>query len=158
MTDGKTGRKDMSEEKDDIWKASCACLDVVFIPIHNKDGSYTERWACKDCGNEFVKKRRLSQAEAELQIDCRDCREGDGSCDKMHMPSGTMKLFLLNLQEDNEKLKARLSHLMDVAKKLANWINSEVNYRDGQYCNSKLGNALLAEWDGIKKKEGGNHE
>lgn len=48
--------REMSEEKDDIWKASCACLDVVFIPIHNKDGSYTERWACKDCGNEFVKK------------------------------------------------------------------------------------------------------
>lgn len=52
-----------------------------------------------------------------------------------------------------KSLEQRLSHLMDVAKKLANWINSEVNYRDGQYCNSKLGDALLAEWDGIKKEE-----
>lgn len=49
---------DMSEEKKD--RASCSCMGVEFSPIRNKDGSCTERWACKDCGNEFVKKGRYA--------------------------------------------------------------------------------------------------
>jgi hypothetical protein len=55
----------MSEEKDK--RACCACLEVKYIPELLEGGMKRERWMCSyGCGNEFVKKQRLSQAEATI--------------------------------------------------------------------------------------------
>lgn len=39
--------------------AACACRNPEYNPVRNEDGSFTERWACPDCGSEFVKKAVL---------------------------------------------------------------------------------------------------
>lgn len=56
-------------------------------------------------------------------------------------------------------LRKRLSHLMDVAGKLAEWVEGYVDYLGHENCGnecqhgqmSKEMKALIAEWDGIKK-------
>ena len=46
-------------------RAACACQRVKYDPIHNGDGTLSERWRCGDCGTMFVKLARL---EARLWI------------------------------------------------------------------------------------------
>jgi hypothetical protein len=66
--------KPMSNEKDDMSKASCACLKVIYQPIHNADNSCTERWVCESCGNEFVKKQQIKSLESRLK-EANDCAD-----------------------------------------------------------------------------------
>lgn len=39
-------------------KLRCACLNVVYDPIHNDDGTNTDRWVCSYCDSEFYRKTK----------------------------------------------------------------------------------------------------
>ena len=91
---------------------------------------------------------RLSQAEAEVK---RQCELAEFTA------SGAAEL----LMDENKDLKARLSHLMDVAGKMAGALELVLK-RGTQVQNSdqfmfeviKGTELALAEWDGIKKEGG----
>jgi len=36
--------------------AACACSTVLYKPLDHGNHTFSERWACKDCGREFKKK------------------------------------------------------------------------------------------------------
>lgn len=72
---------------------------------------------------------RIEELENKLQIDCQDCREGDGSCDKLHMPSGTMKMYIANLQEENQSLKESLKGVVEVLKPFAEASWTDTGYK-----------------------------
>lgn len=40
-------------------ESCCACLNVMYDPIKYADGSMSERWTCKLCGNAFVRKGHM---------------------------------------------------------------------------------------------------
>jgi hypothetical protein len=54
-----------SEGKRNETQGCCACLHVEYDPVHNEDGTATERWTCTTSGCEFVRKSRAEQAELE---------------------------------------------------------------------------------------------
>lgn len=45
----------MSSPNNGAQAAACACLTVKYDPIDNGDGTWTERWRCRDCGMPFAK-------------------------------------------------------------------------------------------------------
>lgn len=53
-------------------EACCACINVKFQPTKHDDGSFSERWACTDCGMEFVKK---VMAEARVKSVAEEMKE-----------------------------------------------------------------------------------
>ncbi len=143
----------MSEEKE--WKElEMYCAELHDLGMRDEAKTISE----EDSEYEYKKwtdylKELLASKDKEIKSLESRLKEAEADLNLMTKTANAEADHADELLAENKSLQKRLSHLMDVAKKLANWINSEVNYRDGQYCNSKLGNALLAEWNGIK--EGG---
>ena len=151
--------KDMSEEKDN--RACCACLNVSFNPIRNEDGSYNERWTCKDCGNEFVKKfwfksleSRLKESEEEVFI---KCKQNGVLLERLSQAEAENKV----LRDENVAYNKNYLKLMDVAEKLSEWVEGYIDYLGHEDCGNECQQGemrkemekLIAEWDGIKKEE-----
>jgi predicted RNase H-like nuclease (RuvC/YqgF family) len=148
--------KDMSEEK--------GC-DVHFVEMIDVGNHGVENYVCPDCYHEAKDKiksleSRLKEAEKNLEIERlgwktiveeRDKRLSQAEAELRDNKSFGRGLAQAcdSLRADNKSLEARLSHLMDVAGKMAKALD-EIEDEDGLYKRHKL---ALAEWDGIK--EGG---
>lgn len=52
---------EMNEEQ-----AYCACLKVDYCPEKVSGGKLRERWWCRDCNTEFVKRQELTDLKAEM--------------------------------------------------------------------------------------------
>jgi hypothetical protein len=59
-------------------QACCACLHVDYDPIRNVDGSFTEKWWCRNCFAEFIRKRVSNPKPTEGQ------REAAGALRRKH--------------------------------------------------------------------------
>jgi len=118
-----------------------------------------EAWHFKQASESL--EQRLSQAEAELEKTQRGEKSADQEVERLHtLLEKSMSMGDSSLMEENAELKTRLSHLMDVAGKMAGALKKcECLYyihdcedhardrKDGKWCERCL---ALAEWDGIK--------
>lgn len=167
----------MSEEKECI--ASCSCMGVEFSPIRNEDGSYTERWACKDCGNEFVKKvflksleSRLKEAERKRQCSEHHVKEQENTNDELSDENEALKTRLSQAEADLQdkavsycngeilQLRTRLSNLMNVAGRMSSVLEegqhmilrSLDSADDDEHEFLEKAKKVSAEWDVIKNE------
>ena len=101
--------------------------------------SQAEAWKKSKSYDEFCSlEQRLSQAEATIHW----------------VTAGEARKEILSLE-------ARLSHLMDVAEKLSEWVEGYIDYLGHEDCGNECQQGemrkeiekLIAEWDGIKKEE-----
>ena len=122
---------DMSEEKDDLSVEGIAkkVLKKLGVTHYNLAQYQTQQSVVIDAIKSLS--QRLSQAEAELKL---------------------QEKAWNTLADSNSALKARLSHLMDVAGKLSHalFIIGETSADDISCMEAKKANA---EWDGIKEKK-----
>ena len=56
MVYNEDGQATLTNEKEEIMTAKCACRKVYYTPISNEDGTCIEQWMCLDCKSIFVRK------------------------------------------------------------------------------------------------------
>lgn len=110
-------------EKDDMSRVSCSCMGVEYSPIRNEDGSFTERWVCKNCGNQFVKIQFLKELRtrvAELSKDAmfRRINMQVEQIEELQNRLSTLEQSILDLSHPN--IKNILSELNQYKSKTVN--------------------------------------
>lgn len=95
--------------------AGCACLHVDYDPLHNEDGTYSERWQCRYCKTAFVKRVWYEQARAsiaELRHEI-EAWESGAIAPKLYRD---MNAQLNGVLEERDRLHEQLSNLADAMK------------------------------------------
>jgi len=99
----------------------CDLRDEILESLNDKDTHY---------------QAVIEGLEKKLQIDCQECRDQDDSCDKLHMPSGTMRSYIFDLQSTNQSLLKEMKGMYQVLKEICQFPEQSVEFTAKQALSS----------------------